>query len=73
MLYLYTVYYNRIAEVKKHYTPVKKPYFPHRVTMVVKKKTVKVEAVDLEEEKLQMLLGNWKLHLLKSISFAGVF
>lgn len=41
--------------------------------MVVKKKTVKVEAVDLEEEKLQMLLGNWKLRLLKSISFAGVF
>ena len=26
--------------------------------MVVKKKTVKVEAVDLEEEKLQMLIGN---------------
>lgn len=41
--------------------------------VVKKKKTVKVEAVDLEEEKLQMLLGNWKLHLLKSISFAGVF
>lgn len=26
--------------------------------MVVKKKTVKVEALDLEEEKLQMLIGN---------------
>lgn len=26
--------------------------------MVVKKKTAKVEAVDLEEEKLRMLIGN---------------
>lgn len=44
--------------------------------VVKKKKAAKVEAVDLEEEKLQMLLGNWKLHLLKTkkkISLAGVF
>lgn len=44
--------------------------------MVVKKKTVKVEAVDLEEEKLQMLIGNrtdMQQSLLQSVYFAAVF
>lgn len=41
--------------------------------VVKKKKTVKVEAVDLEEEKLQMLMGNLQQHLLKSIYFCGCF
>lgn len=41
--------------------------------VVKKKKTVKVEAVDLEEEKLQMLMGNFATAPPKIYLFLWVF
>lgn len=47
-------------------TDVSKSYivllFSKKAIMVVKKKTAKVEAVVLDEEKLQMLMGNVTLY-----------